>query len=57
MKKPRRFPLIPLVIAVALVAGGGYWWYSHSSESQAQPAKGAAQPGVKAIAAVGDRAA
>lgn len=47
MKKPRRFPLIPLVIAVALVAGGGYWWYSHSSESQAQPAKGAAQPGGK----------
>lgn len=41
MKTPRRFPVIPLVIAVALVAGGGYWWYSHSSASQAQPAEGA----------------
>jgi len=43
MKTPRRFPVIPLVIAVALIAGGGYWWYSHSSASQAQPAEGAEQ--------------
>ncbi|QGU86988.1 MdtA/MuxA family multidrug efflux RND transporter periplasmic adaptor subunit [Erwinia sorbitola] len=43
MKTPRRFPLIPLVIAVALIAGGGYWWYSHSSVSQPQPAAGAQQ--------------
>lgn len=48
MKAPRRFPLIPLVIAVALIAGGGYWWYSHSSASQAQPAaEGAQQPAGK----------
>ncbi|HBT14030.1 MAG TPA: multidrug transporter subunit MdtA, partial [Erwinia persicina] len=40
MNTPRRFPLIPLVIAVALIAGGGYWWYSHSASPQAQPAEG-----------------
>lgn len=41
MKTPRRFPLIPLVIAVALIAGGGYWWHSHTAASQAQPGEGA----------------
>lgn len=43
MKTPRRFPLIPLVIAVALIAGGGYWWHSHSSASQTKSAEGAQQ--------------
>lgn len=47
MKTPRRFPLIPLVIAVALIAGGGYWWHSHTAASQAQPGEGAQSSAVK----------
>ncbi|MEI2602646.1 MdtA/MuxA family multidrug efflux RND transporter periplasmic adaptor subunit [Erwinia aphidicola] len=44
MKSQRRVPLIPLIILVALIGGGAYWWHSHSASSTAEPKAGTQQP-------------
>lgn len=44
MKSPRRVPLIPLIILVALMGGGAYWWHSHSASSTAEPKAGTQHP-------------
>ncbi|MBK0002114.1 MdtA/MuxA family multidrug efflux RND transporter periplasmic adaptor subunit [Erwinia sp. S38] len=38
MKAQRRFPIIPLVVILAALVGGGlYWWHSHADAPGAKP--------------------